>query len=687
MKKLFTLLICLVYVHTQAQTTVSVGAGTTLPSSAMKTNTNMGNLTNFNLGVYVPLFEHGGATGGVISLGFNAGGEYFTGNSAYDISSYKPFNITGQSGIPPITAKGSGSPKQAGFKTEAGAQANFSFGSYTISPILNLAYINLKQKAFSVVQNTSVNGQNYEHTLYSQAESKTSGVAFVPKLVHRYKFGRDNRFSVFVETNYMFGPSVTTKSTYLMPEGSANAQGNYNINQLNFGTQTSQTKSTKLNGFGVNAGIGITLGRIGRIVGGGGKNSTDVQAVNKPARKAAKKARQTKRPANMVVAEGNGSNEPTTSGEQENAAARRRVEVLKSNKTGDPNAKEGTTKVKCDCGTDIYGKDDAACKRICQFLKDGTYAAFSKMELEQIKENYLNGIFIEENGLKIPDPKKLKLVTNASDLKGQKVAITKAGKQYAFLGDQDDLVKIISIPTARVKECTDCTTRTCNGTVYDCTCVNGFCMCVICVEVTTMSPLEERLIKADTGVTQSSSDQARRTGNGTGPKRWWKHNNNSSSGTNSCTGSGIYCFNRKSFMDAAEIRNFTPEADEILTESSVSLNKDVIVIQSIGVKGRLSPNTFSAFKAKKVAPMGNYMSMETLDLFLKQINLKSPKEGVTIKPEEQSYSVYDTTYEGKKVSIVEAVEKTKLTIAGKTYTLVIISTSGKGAGSPRQQGF
>ncbi len=27
-------------------------------------------------------------------------------------------------------------------------------------------------------------------------------------------------------------------------------------------------------------------------------------------------------------------------------------------------------KVKCSCGTDIYGKDEAACTRICDFLKD-----------------------------------------------------------------------------------------------------------------------------------------------------------------------------------------------------------------------------------------------------------------------------------------------------------------------------
>ena len=28
------------------------------------------------------------------------------------------------------------------------------------------------------------------------------------------------------------------------------------------------------------------------------------------------------------------------------------------------------TKVKCSCGTTIYGKDAAACGRICDFLKD-----------------------------------------------------------------------------------------------------------------------------------------------------------------------------------------------------------------------------------------------------------------------------------------------------------------------------
>ena len=538
-----------------------------------------------------------------------------------------------------------------------------------------MAYINLKQKAFTVVQNTAVNGQDYEHTLYSQAESKTSSVAFVPKLVHRYKFGKDNRFSVFIETNYMFGPSVTTKSTYLSPEGVANAQGNYNINQMNFGTQTSQTKSTKLNGFGVNAGISFAFRSQSRAVCSCCGKMVNPETHNK-----------------LLCCELKPTpKKPKFDGKAiPNDAGNGKINIQDLN-ISKPVAKETKPKVKCKCGTYIYGKDEAACKRICEFLKKGGFqinkVTFTPKELEEIKKDYLDGFMLTINGEEVLNPELFKLVNRPSDLKGQKVSIKKAGKQYAYSGDQDDLVKIISIPSARAQECTDCNEAdNCQNSHHkDCCCNGGYCWCLICVEVVTLSDLpDDKLIKADAGVTQSSPDQARKTGNGTGPKRWWRHNNGD---TNSCTGFGIYCFNRKSFMDAAEIRNFKPEADEILTESNVSLNKDVIVIQSIGVKGSLSPNTLSAFKAKKVAPMGNYMAMETLDLFLKSINLKSPKEGVTIKPEEQSYSVYDTEYQGKKVSIVEAVEKTKLLINGKTYTLVIISTSGKGTGSPKQAGF
>jgi hypothetical protein len=90
-------------------------------------------------------------------------------------------------------------------------------------------------------------------------------------------------------------------------------------------------------------------------------------------------------------------------------------------------------------------------------------------------------------------PELFKEATKESDWKGRKVSITKGGKSYVFLGNQDDLVKVITTPTNRAQECTDCTTRTCNGVTYDCTCVNGFCMCVLCVEITKLTPPAENV--------------------------------------------------------------------------------------------------------------------------------------------------------------------------------------------------
>jgi hypothetical protein len=147
-------------------------------------------------------------------------------------------------------------------------------------------------------------------------------------------------------------------------------------------------------------------------------------------------------------------------------------------------------KLPCACGVEIYGKDAAACERICQFLKDGTNsnARFSSNDLKEIKEDYLNGLMITENGISKLKPELFKEVKTKEDWKDKKVSISKGDKKYVFLGNQDDLIKIISIQNMEVvKECTNCTTVTCNGTTYTCTCVNGFCMCVLCIEIEPMS--------------------------------------------------------------------------------------------------------------------------------------------------------------------------------------------------------
>lgn len=244
---------------------LSLAAGMMMPTSDFKTANNMGNATDYSLNAYLPVWQYGGAsggvvnyggaTGGVISFGFNAGIAYFSGNKDYATSGYLPYNITGQTGSPTIAARGTGSPKQAGFKTEAGVQANFSFGSYTISPILNAAYINFKQEAFSVTQNSSVNGQNYDYNLYSQSKSTTSGFAFAAKLRHQYKLGKQSQFSVFAETGYILGPKIAVQSTYLLPEGQPKDNGNYSLNQINNATRAVSESTANFNGWMVNAGV------------------------------------------------------------------------------------------------------------------------------------------------------------------------------------------------------------------------------------------------------------------------------------------------------------------------------------------------------------------------------------------------------------------------------------------------
>lgn len=103
---------------------------------------------------------------------------------------------------------------------------------------------------------------------------------------------------------------------------------------------------------------------------------------------------------------------------------------------------------------------------------------------------FLNSLFVNNGNEKVLDPKLFKLVTSDSELKGMKVSFKKDHKVYRYLGDQQRIVEILQSAN-RPAGCTDCTTRECNGKVYDCACVNGFCYCIICIEITKLSELAE----------------------------------------------------------------------------------------------------------------------------------------------------------------------------------------------------
>ena len=71
----------------------------------------------------------------------------------------------------------------------------------------------------------------------------------------------------------------------------------------------------------------------------------------------------------------------------------------------------------------------------------------------------------------------------------------------------------------------------------------------------------------------------------------------------------------------------------------------------------------------------------------KSINLPEPKEPIKFSKENITYDVMNTTNEGQKVQVIQINDKTKITIDGKEYNLIDVTTSGKGTGSPKQAGF
>ncbi len=106
---------------------------------------------------------------------------------------------------------------------------------------------------------------------------------------------------------------------------------------------------------------------------------------------------------------------------------------------------------------------------------------------------FLNSLFIKnKDSVPVLNPSVFKQVTKDIELQGMKIYFKKDHKIYKYLGDENRIVKILqdSNPQNKTKECDNCTTRTCNGTVYNCSCYNGFCYCMLCIDITKLDDLE-----------------------------------------------------------------------------------------------------------------------------------------------------------------------------------------------------
>ncbi|MDN3677454.1 hypothetical protein QWY90_08995 [Flavobacterium paronense] len=152
-----------------------------------------------------------------------------------------------------------------------------------------------------------------------------------------------------------------------------------------------------------------------------------------------------------------------------------------------------------------------------------------------------------------------------------------------------------------------------------------------------------------------------------------------------CGAGGIYCkANSPSFSEP----NYVLNEDEIMTASAIKLvGTNNIVIYNLGLKNKLTAKTLQKFIDKKVDVQPTVLPLSLLSSLYKSIGLPEPKQPITFGKENITYEVMNTTNEGKDVQVIQINEKTKINIDGKEYNVTVITTSGRGSGSPKQQGF
>ncbi|MCJ7934489.1 MAG: hypothetical protein MUW56_12835 [Chryseobacterium sp.] len=234
---------------------ISVGGGGIVPGNNFKNENHVGNAFNGTINLYVPIFTLNSTETNYASLGVNGGVGFFGMKKDYQPGSFA-YNVSGQTAQPVLRNETGNGNRQNGFIGEAGAQANFSFNKFTLSPIVNLAYISLKETRFSTVQTTNINGQSQSFEISRQESSKADGLGIVPKLRLSYFPGK---VGFFIEGSYIAGPGVKNTSVAFKPAGAPNSEGFYSIDQMKAGKYESRETENNFNAFGLNIGVVFSI--------------------------------------------------------------------------------------------------------------------------------------------------------------------------------------------------------------------------------------------------------------------------------------------------------------------------------------------------------------------------------------------------------------------------------------------
>ena len=230
-------------------TTVFIEGGSSIPSSDLKSN-GYSNGSNFNAGVFVPLKGIFGVTS---SVGYSAVNQQI---ATPDFSNIKYID----NGVETTLSSGGSSN---GSKTKAmqvlvGPAVQLNFGKFSVIPSVMAGYQTVSTAGFSqdgsynIIDATGTNGK-VTYGQYARQQSTSSGVVIQPNL--KVGWNLTKNISAFTSINHSCGPTVSNSYATFTPEGTPNVKGNYEIQQLQNGTQTTTTTETKIQNTAVNFGI------------------------------------------------------------------------------------------------------------------------------------------------------------------------------------------------------------------------------------------------------------------------------------------------------------------------------------------------------------------------------------------------------------------------------------------------
>ena len=242
---------------------LSINGGLTLGKTYNKNNINtLGfGLDYFHAIKTSQIFDRWGNR---ISWGINTGGSFFNGSVApFSGSLPDPFKVDEQT-FNAVT--GSNNSKSSRYFVGLGPQLNFAIADrFVFSPIFQVGYLGLSQDEFIATQTVTTQAVSPPYTtttktydLLIQTESRSMGVGFIPKA--RISYMITNKIGFWAEASYLIGPNIKNSIRTFTPEPLADSSGAYTLQQMNFGTYSTEIKKNRFNSLGFNFGLVFSLG-------------------------------------------------------------------------------------------------------------------------------------------------------------------------------------------------------------------------------------------------------------------------------------------------------------------------------------------------------------------------------------------------------------------------------------------